>query len=264
MLRGILINKIRNNKINIRDVNNFVNILNSRINNAEEIHDEEYYFNYLISDKYPKNLKIRMPKFESKNVFYLFYKYDKQNHYKLGDTFKGVNCYIGGINDIAEEILRNDFDDMIQLSIDIGTLFYQNICQKELINEDNLNIYDFIIKEVEVLKKENESKNKMELLERIASGLIFIKAFHEEIFTKQKENSENYQLKLDDFYNLLNRNKLMNCSNIFTKEKELNTVDPSKGLFSPSFIFYINNNQSFINELFNDKLTNRLNQLFLI
>jgi hypothetical protein len=104
MLRGILINKIRNNQINKTEVNNFVNQLNSRINYTEEIPDEEYYFSYMISDKYPKDMKIIMPKFEPKDVFFLFYKYDKLNIFKLGEAFDGINCNIGGINEIAEEL----------------------------------------------------------------------------------------------------------------------------------------------------------------
>ena len=60
MLRGIFLSKIRNNNIDLNDVKYFVKILNSRINYTEEIPEEEYYFSYLISDKYPKNLKLRM------------------------------------------------------------------------------------------------------------------------------------------------------------------------------------------------------------
>jgi len=44
---------------------------------------------------------------------------------------------------------------------------------------------------------------------------------------------------------------LINCSNIFKKEREIKEIDKNKNLFSPSFIFYINNNQTFVNELFN-------------
>jgi len=57
---------------------------------------------------------------------------------------------------------------------------------------------------------------------------------------------------LDDLNNLINdKNKLINCSNIFKKEKQIKEIDKDKNIFSTSFIFYINNNQSFINKLFN-------------
>jgi len=117
MLRGIFISKIRNNKIDLKDVNDLVKVLNSRINYTEEIPDEEYYFSYMVSDKYPKNLKLRMPIFEALDVFYLFYNYDKGNLYKLGEIFNGVNCNFGGIKDIVDEIFRKgEYDNMITLS----------------------------------------------------------------------------------------------------------------------------------------------------
>ena len=250
MLRGIFINKIRNNNINLKDANDLVKLINSRINFSEEIPDEEYYFSYMISDKYPKHLKLRMPIFEPMDVFYLFYKYDKGNQYKLGEIFNGINCNFGGIKDIADEILKNNYDNMVELSNDMGKLFYQNISGKELKNEE-LDICEFLNSES---KKENElkNKNKKDLYLRIASGLSFIRIFQENICKNQKENSKDYEFMLDDFYNLLSdKNKLINCSNIFKKEKEIKETDKNKCLFSPSFIFYINNNQTFINELFN-------------
>ena len=70
MLRGIFISKIIDNKIDYNAVNNIVQDINSKINTKEEIQDEEYYFSNMISDKYPKNLKLRMPIFESLDVFY--------------------------------------------------------------------------------------------------------------------------------------------------------------------------------------------------
>ena len=191
-----------------------------------------------------------MPIFDPFDIFYLFYKYDKGNLYKLGEIFNGVNCNFGGIKDIADEILKkSDYDNMVTLSEDLGKLFYQNICGKELKNEGNLDLIEFLNKESE---KQKESKNKKELYIRIASSLSFIKLFQEKISNNQKKNSNKYKFVLDDFYNLLNeKNKLINCSNIFKKEKEIKEIDKNKYLFSPSFIFYINNHQTFVNELFN-------------
>ena len=183
-------------------------------------------------------------------IFYLFYKYDKGNLFKLGEIFNGVNCNFGGIKDIADEILKkSDYDNMVTLSEDLGKLFYQNICGKELKNEKKLDLIEFLNKESE---KQKEAKNKKELFIRIASSLSFIKLFQEKIYNNQKENSNKYKFVLDDFNNLLNeKNKLINCSNIFRKEREIKEIDKNKNLFSPSFIFYINNNQTFVNELFN-------------
>ena len=79
MLRGTLLSKIRNSGIDLKDLNNFVKNINSKINQNEEISDEEFNFTYMISNKYSKNLKIIMPIFEPLDAFYLFYKYDKNN-----------------------------------------------------------------------------------------------------------------------------------------------------------------------------------------
>jgi len=251
MFRGIFISKIRNYNIDLNEVNNIVNVINSRINYSEEIPDEEYYFSYYISDKYPKNLKIRMPIFEPLDIFYLFYRYDKAKQFKLGEIFKGINCNFGGINDIAEAIIhKTDYVHMIDIAEEMGKLFYQNICGKEFVNEENLDMVLFLNNEAE---RETESKTKKDLFNRIASCIGFIKLFEEKVFKPQKENKKNYEFKLDDFFNLVNeKNKLINCSTIFKKEKESKETDMNKILFLPSFIFYINNNQAFINELFNN------------
>ena len=42
----------------------------------------------------------------------------------------------------------------------------------------------------------------------------------------------------------------MNSSNILKKEKQLIEEGKNISLYSPSFIYFINNNQNFVNELF--------------
>ena len=248
MLRGIFISKIRNNKIDLSEVNDIVKKINSRLNFSEEIPDEEYYFSYMISDEYPKNLKLRMPIFEPLDVFYLFYKYDKEKRFKLGEIFNGINCNFGGINDIAETIMKkDDYENMVEISEKMGQLFYQNISGNGYPNDENLDIVIFLQKESE----KEISKSKKDLYDTIASCLSFIKLFQDKIFITQKKNKKDYEFILDDFYNLLNdKKKLNNCSNIFKKEKEAKDTDKNKNLFSPSFIYYINNNQTIINNLF--------------
>ena len=137
---------------------------------------------------------------------------------------------------------------MINLSEEMAKLFYINICGNEYKNENNLNIIDFLNVESEKVA----SNNKKELLIRISNCLNFIKLFQEKIYNKQKENRKNYEFKLDDLKNLLNeKNKLINCSNIFKKEKEFE-INNDKCFYSPSFIYYLNNNKDYINDLFNN------------
>ena len=143
---------------------------------------------------------------------------------------------------------KDDYENMVEISEKMGQLFYQNISGNDYPKDENLDIVIFLQKESE---KEIESKSKKDLYDTIASCLNFIKLFQDKIFITQKKNKKDYEFILDDFYNLLNdKKKLNNCSNIFKKEKEAKDTDKNKNLFSPSFIYYINNNQTFINNLF--------------
>ena len=239
MLRGILLIKLKEYDKDLQNFKNFIKTINSRITNSKEILEEEYYFSYMISNKYPINLKIRIPIFEPIDVLYLFYKYDKDAQYKLGDIFKDVKCDFGGITDIVDYILSKKYTDMIEISDDIGQLFYQNICGKDVTKKDYLNIHEFLNK-----VSESENEDKKPVLELIASSLEFIKKFQENIFENQKKE---IKYNLDDLNNLLDDNKkLMNCSCIFEKE-----IKENKNLYPPSFIFYINNNQEYVDNLFN-------------
>ena len=88
---------------------------------------------------------------------------------------------------------------MIELSEEIGKLFYNNICNQECQNEKDLPSL------IEFLKNESEkqqSKNKKDSLIVVISCLLFIKDF-----VNEKENTNIIEFKLDDFYNLLNEKK---------------------------------------------------------
>ena len=155
------------------------------------------------------------------------------NNYKLGDSFNEVNSNFGGIKNIAETILKKqNYTDMNEILNEMGKLFYENICKNKYSNEPNLNIITFLVKEAE---KYSQVKNNQ--LKCVASILKFVEDVQEKIYNepKLKDKNEKFEFKLDDLYNFLNeKQKIMNCSNIFKKQKEWNN------LFSPSFIYYIN------------------------
>ena len=248
MLRGILLYKMKNNKINLDYYNKIVEDMNSKINYTGEIPYDEYHFSYIISDEYPLNLKIKIPIFQTMDAFYLFYKYDKNDCYKLGDLFNGITNFFGGIDRIAKEIIEKDYNrlNMIDLSKDLVNKFYFQISGKPLNDEGKINICEFLKNE----SKKEENNTKI-ILEKIAFGLEWIELFQEKIFCHQDKN--NYEFKLDDLKNLLDeKNNLIDCTNIFKKEKKLKELGKTKFLFSPSFIFYINNKETFINDLFNN------------
>ena len=134
---------------------------------------------------------------------------------------------------------------MIELSEEKGKLFYNNICNQEYQNEKDL---PSLIKFLKNESEKQQSKNKKDSLIAVISCLLFIKDF-----VNEKENTDIIEFKLDDFYNLLNdKKKLMNSSNILKKEKQLIEEGKNISLYSPSFIYFINNNQNFVNELFNN------------
>ena len=113
MLRGIFLLKMKSEKIDLDKFSKFVENINSKINYIEEIPpEEEYYFSYEISNEYPKNMKIRMPIFESFDAFYLFFKYDKYDKYKKDKSYKesslfrGIKKLFGGIDYITGKIFE--------------------------------------------------------------------------------------------------------------------------------------------------------------
>ena len=245
MVRGILLLKLKSKNINLDDFNNFVNYMNSRINQSEEIDEEEYYFSYMIAHKYQKNLKIIIPFFEPLDVFYLFYKYDKGKKYKLGDIFIGNVSDFAGLNDIPEEIFKKEFNDMNEIAENLAILFCENICGKKY--EKKIPLKEYLTQEMNVA----ENSDTQNLLRRILTITSYVKDFQKKIYNNQKENPDNYKFKLDDFKNLLTKNnKLMNCAKIFKVEK--GNIDKGNIKLQPSLIFFIHNNQPFIDDLFNN------------
>jgi len=90
---------------------------------------------------------------------------------------------------------------MIEISDDIGQLFYQNICGKDVTKKDYLNIHEFLNK---VSKSENEEKKPV--LELIASSLEFIKKLQEKIFEDQKKEIKYkglFSSKSNKFFNIV-------------------------------------------------------------
>ena len=259
MLGGILLYKIYNYRILDLEgfnYNEIVETLLSRINYPHEIPNEEYIFTYVISGKYPKNLKIKLPEFYAFDAFFFFYQYDSYNDFKLNNIFNEIQFgYIGDKNNIAKKIVseykndKNIYENMVDLSKEIVKQIYNKITGKVLDEKNNPDISKFLIDEVEVYKKQDDIISK-ELLKSIVQAFMFIENFQNKIFYNQY--SKKYQFKLDDFYSLLdNKKRLLNCANIFKKEKELKESDKNKILFPPSLLFYLNNNQKFVDELFN-------------
>ena len=152
-------------------------------------------------------------------------------------------------DEFKKKFKPKEYKNMIDLAKEIVKQFYNKITGKILDEKENPDIIKFLVDESEKYKKLDDLNSKQQL-ESIAEALKFIENFENKIFNIQ--NSKKYKFNLDDFYSLLDeKNRLRNCANIFKKEKESKELDKDKILFPPSFIFYLNNNQKFVDELFN-------------
>ena len=267
MLRGILISKMKKENIDLDDFNNIVKDINSNINHPGEISEEEYYLSYIISDNYSKNLKITMPIFEALDIFYFFFKYANENKgnkgklYKLSDFLKDAYnkspFKLDNIYKILDNFEKTKSKDIIEFSEYICMeFFYKNICNKELKVDSGESVVDAMKRRAK--KMEEKEKNKKNFLNTIIYYLEFIEEFGEKIAKKQtprnqclrhfdrfqNKNQDNYKFVLNDLEKLLDINKKNQtaCSYIF-KNKEN---------FSSTFIYYVNNNRGFINELFRE------------
>ena len=253
MLRGILISKIKKENIDLDDFKNIVKDINSKINQPGEISDEEYYLSYILSDNYSKNLKITMPIFEPLDVFFFFFKYvsgnkdNKELHYELSDFLKDAynKCpfKLNKIHKILDDLEQTKNKDMNKfLEYICSEFFYVNICRHEF----KVNSGESVVVAMKNRSKKMEEKdnNKKYFLNTIIYYLEFIKEFNEKIVKKQNNNKDDYKFVLNDLEKLLdiNKNEQTACSNIFKNKK----------LFSSTFIYYVNNNQEFINNLFKE------------
>ena len=80
MFRAQLMFNIWNNGIDQIKVKNFIKELNNRAN-RKKILDQDYFYTYQIANEYSLNTKIIQPKFEPKDIIYLFFKYDENKEY---------------------------------------------------------------------------------------------------------------------------------------------------------------------------------------
>jgi len=89
---------------------------------------------------------------------------------------------------------------MRDIAEEMGKLFYQNICGKEFVNEENLDIVTFLNNESIEAEKEKNSNTKKDSLNRIASCIGYIELFEKEVFKPQKENKKrSLQFTTDEY-----------------------------------------------------------------
>ena len=104
MLRSIILYKICSETLDLETFINFNENINKQINPIE-VGEDDYIFANSIANKYPFNLKILFPKFEVKDVLYLFFKYNN-NSFSKNNIINNIQIDKNTINTIANDILR--------------------------------------------------------------------------------------------------------------------------------------------------------------
>ena len=89
MFRAQLMFELWNNHIDQLSVKNFIQDLNNRAE-RKIITDQEYSFTFQIANQYSLTTKIIQPKFEPKDIIYLFFKYNENNEYFDRQNFDGI------------------------------------------------------------------------------------------------------------------------------------------------------------------------------
>ena len=138
MYRVELMLKIWNDSIDQLSLVNFIKNLNDKAL-RNKITNEEYIYTYQISSKYSLNTKIIQPKFEPKDILYLFFKFKGKDEYTFGPIFDGVDIKSIKINNIYKKALSavnsKKLDNICEISVLISKMMYKEFTGK---NEENL------------------------------------------------------------------------------------------------------------------------------
>ena len=139
MFRAQLMFNLWNSGLDQTSVKNFIKELNNRIE-RKYISEQEYAFTYQIANEYSLTTKIIQPKFDAKDIIYLFFKYNENNEYFAGQIFDGINIQAMKMNNIYKEVIdetdkKKDSLSMCDVSYICGKIIYREFFKKY---EDNL------------------------------------------------------------------------------------------------------------------------------
>ena len=243
MYRAKLMYKVWNDSISQINIKHFIKNINEKSLRLQ-ISQEEYEFSYLISSKYSLKTKIIKPKFEPKDIIYLFFEFKGNDEFTLGPIFDEINIDSSKLNYKYNKILNTIKSKNLDKMCDITMLFLKTMKMMDSIKKNNEplpeNFDDLLI------FFENEIEKKVSLEEKKTLGVIIdvmklSKSFDDII--KYNEITKDPPIFFDDM--------------IIFKSKDENVVDIESLIskkINPSLKFYIINNMELINNLFNLKL----------
>ena len=234
MIRAEFLSKFMYEKYNLEKLKNFIDDINNKMAKYD-IREDEYFYFEGIADQFLPNLKIKIPIFQPHDIFHLFFKYNNNDKYKIGNVLDEKTTSVSKISDEMIKLLDKEFKNAKDIANEIGCFLYQEITNDEIWVKPK--ILEYIEKGI---NSKNLKENKKKELQRVSEYIKYIYKFNDIIIENKINN-----FILDDCYKLLNGDKkLMDVKSILKKAKEDNS------LFNPSFIYYIENNSNFIDKLF--------------
>jgi hypothetical protein len=239
MFRVQLMLKLWNDSIDQVTVKNFISNLNDRAL-RNQITDEEYGFTYKIATDYSLTTKIIQPKFEPKDIIYLFFKYNENNEYTAGPIFEGIDIPIVKMNNLLNEVLdtvnSKNMDNMCSICVLSAQVMYREFLKKydEKLTDNYCDLLNYFEEETKKINKDLEKK----ILEKIICSMKLAKYF-DEIIIASKETPD----KAVDFEDMI----------IFDKgdKKRIEIESLLLKKINPSFKFYIIKNLQLLKVLIN-------------
>ena len=241
MIRAQLMLKLYNDEIYHLNIKDFIKDLNdktSRISTTEE----EYGFTYQIASKYSLTTKIIQPKFEPKDILYLFFKYNENNEYSAGPIFENINIHSKMniiFNEVLEEINKNNLTNMCDICMVPAKIIY-----REFFKGYDMRLSDNFDDLISFFNEENEKLiqgNQKNILTAVINAMKLSKYFSEIIRDDEKKPENKVTFNDMIIFNKKN-NERIDIDSLLLKK------------INPSFKFFIIKNLQLIKSLINSKL----------
>ena len=249
MFRVELMLRLWNDSIDQVAIKNFIMDLNEKIS-RNIISEEEYGFTYQIANDYSLNTKIIQPKFEPKDIIYLFFKYNENNEYSAGPIFDNIEIPRVNMNNLFKEALynSNNLNNMCDISVICAQILYKEFMKKYQIELEN-DFNKLLIYFQDENKNMKQSAEKKEL-QAIINGMKLAKYI--QTIIESTTNTTDNAISFEDI-------------RIFDKkdEKRIEIESLLNKKINPSFKYFIIKNIQLIKELINSKLKSEdISELF--
>ena len=190
MFRVSLMLKLWNDSLDQITVKNFIQNLDRR-KDRNKISNEEYEYTYQIASNYSLTTKIIQPKFEPKDIIYLFFQYSENDTYTAGPIFDGIDIPNLSMNNIYKEVLNTVNNKNINNMCDVSTIsaqiMYREFMKKydEKLTNNFEDLLNFFINEK---NRMDSSSLEFKIIDAIVDTMNLLKYFDDIINEEKKEN----------------------------------------------------------------------------